>query len=711
MKKKAWILCEFVLVFVLSAGFLTGQAIDVSQWPLQEERSRDFDALHYRIRLDLDIAGKAFRGETTVTVAPLRDGFERCELDAESFIVSRVWNSWGNPLKFEQAGGKLMVFLEKGYLYGEILSFTVAYEGRDPEDGLRFYAETEDNPMLVASDSWPYGVRHWFPCNDYPNDKATNEVIATVPSPFKAVSNGRLENVSEDTEAGTSTWHWVQDLPHSTYLIVLAAAPYVVVRDSYGKIPINYWVYPQHADQARIVFGETPDMMEYFNRVFGYEYPWAKYDQVLVPFGGGAESTTATVMGHRIMYDERGEQDFSSMGIVSHELAHQWWGDLITLRSWAHTWMNESFGTYSDYLYQRHARGEDEGALTLHGKKESYLREARTQYIRPIVYDRYRRPQDMFDAHTYPKGAVVLHMLRFVLGDDAFFRTLKHFLQEYAFQPVDTHDFIKAIKTVTGQSLDWFFEQWLYRPGHPVFDIRYDWDAEARELRLTVTQTQDTARGIPIFRTPVFIGITTEEGKTSTKVWIEAQEETFTFPCASRPVLVRFDEGNYLLKEWTFAKNREELIYQLENDDVMGRMWAANELERFADDQDVVAHLEQSGHQDPFWAVRRDATRILGKRNDDGLLAFLQYQCRDEKSAVRIAAIGQLAEFGKPELVDFLKQLFNEEDSYRAQAAALTAIGKCGGEDAIPFLEEAVMIPSPRHVIRTAAQRALKDLK
>ena len=209
--------------------------------------------------------------------------------------------------------------------------------------------------------------------------------------------------------------------------------------------------------------------MEFFNRIYGYDYPWDKYDQVVVPFGGGAESTSATVMGHRIMYDERGEQDFSSIGIVSHELAHQWWGDLITLRSWAHTWMNESFGTYSDYLYFRFEKGEDEGAVNLLGKKDSYLREAHTRYIRPIVYDRYRRAQDMFDSHTYPKGAVVLHMLRFMLGDDAFFRTLKHFLHEHAFQPVDTHDFTKAVKTVTGQNLDWFFEQWLFKPGPSLF--------------------------------------------------------------------------------------------------------------------------------------------------------------------------------------------------------------------------------------------------
>jgi aminopeptidase N len=688
MKKPIYVLCVLVLELVLWGGFLSGQAIDVRQWPLQEERSRDYDALHYRIRLNLDIAGKAFEGETTVTLSPLKDGFDRCELDARSFIVSGVWNNWGSPLKFEQTEEKLIVHLNKKYLFGETLSFTVAYTGRNPKDGLRFYAESEDNPMLVASDSWPYGVRHWFPCNDYPNDKVTNEVIATVPAPHKVVSNGRLESVSEDAGSSTSTWHWVQDLPHSTYLIVLAAAPYVVVRDSYGKVPINYWVYPRHEDNARLVFGKTPKMMEYFNRIYGYEY-----------------------MGHRIMYDERGEQDFSSIGIVSHELAHQWWGDLITLRSWAHTWMNESFGTYSDYLYQRHERGENEGAVNLLGKKDSYLREARTRYMRPIVYDRYRRPQDMFDSHTYPKGAVVLHMLRFVLGDDAFFRTLKHFLHEHAFQPVDTHDFAKAVKTVTGQSMDWFFAQWLFRPGHPVFDIHTEWSAQEKKITLKIEQTQDTTKDIPIYRTPVVIGITTEKGKKSTKVWIEDQKETFTFPCDSKPLLVRFDEGNYLLKEWTYPKSREELLFQLRNDDVIGRMWAAAELERHRKDTGVMTRLEDSARKDPFWSVRRSAVLTLGQTRHERMIPFLKERCLDEISAVRIAALSQLGEYKKPELVDFLKRRFKEEDSYRAQAEVIRAVSRCGGKDAIPFLEEAAKVPSPRHVIRNAAQRALKDLR
>lgn len=321
--------------------------------------------------------------------------------------------------------------------------------------------------------------------------------------------------------------------------------------------------------------------MAYFNSLFGYDYPWDKYDQVEVPFGGGAESTSATAMGERVIVDERAELDFPSLGIVSHELAHQWWGDLVTLRTWSEAWINESFATYCDYLYFEYALGPEEGAVNLLDKKNAYLKEARERYIRPIVFDRYDGPPDVFDSHSYPKGACVLHMLRGILGDDAFFRTLSAFLHENEFRVADTHDFMKAVKDVTGLNLDWFFEQWLFKPGHPVFEVSFDWDAAASAVRLRVKQVQDTSKGIPIYKMPVKIAITTSDGTQVHQVWINDEDELFDFQSSSRPLLVRFDEGNVLLKELNFLRSREELLFQLRKDDVIGRMEAASELVRF----------------------------------------------------------------------------------------------------------------------------------
>jgi len=708
MMKKTTILAGMILALVLAAP---AQTIDFSKKALQSERSRSYDALHYLIKIKLDIDRKSFEGQTTVTLSALQDGLDVCVLDAEEFAVTSVLSDYGAPLKFEQSDKELKVFLPRPCKFGEIASFTCFYSGRDPKKGLRFAEETPDNPKLAFSDSFPDNVHHWFPCFDYPNDKVTNELIVSVKSGYKVAANGRLVGVVEDKAAGTVTYHWSQELPHSTYLIFFAAAPYVVVRDSYKTLPVNYWVYPQDEKKAFPTYGKTPKMIKFFNKTFGYDYPWQKYDQISVPSGGGAESTSATAMTQRIMVDEKDEPDFSAIGIVSHELAHQWWGDLITLRSWAHTWMNESFGTYSDYLYFRFEKGDDEGAVNLLGKLNGYLREAKTRYIRPIVSDRYDKPGDMFDSHTYPKGALVLHMLRTIVGDEPFFATIRHFLHRYAFDAVDTYDFIRSVKTVTGQNLDWFFDQWLFKPGHPVFDIKSEWDETRKVVRLKVAQVQDFVKGIPVFRVPVAVKIVTAKGKVTKKVWIREREETFEFPAETKPLLVRFDEGNTLIKEVLFPKELDELLYQLKNDDVIGRMAAAGEIVGFKDDPRAAAGLAASAQGDLFWAVRRTAVESLAKIPSSRRPAVLKTACQDRDSAVRTAAVLALGDLKDRGLVEFYKEMFRIDTSTRVRAEALRALGKTGDSAVVPFLRQAASVPSHQNMVRRAAESAIKQLE
>lgn len=689
---------------------LAGQTVDFAKKPLQSERTRSYDALHYLIKIGLDLDGKSFQGATTVTLSSFRDGLEACVLDAEEFAVTSVVDDYGTPLKFEQSDKALKVFLLRPAKFGEIVTFTCAYNGREPREGLKFVDETPDSPRLVWSDSWPDNVHHWFPCFDYPNDKATTEIVATVTAGLKVAANGRLVGVTEDKAAGTATYHWSQDLPHSTYLVFLAAAPYVVVRDAYKTLPVNYWVYPQDVDKARPTYGKTPEMIAFFNETFGFDYPWQKYDQVSVPLGGGAESTSATAMTRRIMVSEEDEPDFTAIGIVSHELAHQWWGDLITLRSWGHAWMNESFGTYSDYLYHRHDRGDDEGAVNLQNKLAAYLREAHTRYIRPIVTDRYDRPGDMFDSHSYPKGALVLHMLRSILGDEAFFKTLSRFLHRYAFDAVDTADFVRSVKTVTGQNLDWFFDQWLFKPGHPVFDIRSEWDAAKGAVRLRVAQVQDFAKGVPVFRVPVSVKIVTAGGATTRRVWIREREETFEFPAEAKPLLVRFDAANELIKEATFPKETAELLFQLKTDDVIGRMAAAGELPVTAGEPAVMAELARSIRSDPFWAVRRAAVEAMTRAPRPAAEGALKQACRDSHSAVRAAAVRGLGASKDKGLSGLYKDLFRKDKSVLVRAEALRALGLTGDAALAPFLRESAAVPSHQNLIERTAEEALKQL-
>ena len=697
---------------LLLCGVSAGQKIDIYERPVQVERSHDFDAKHYRITLEFDLDKKTFWGENRITLSPLRDGFPFCELDVVGLDVFAVEDDLNRELRFEQGEGSVTVFFEKAYNYGDSITFTVKYYGKDPKQGLFFDDERTSGPQMVSTVSWPENARYWIPCYDYPHDKVTNELIVTVKSPLKVLSNGRLVSIKENESGGMKTYYWSQEKPHSTYLFMLAIAPFTVIEDSLGDLPVNAWVYEKDAENAKWIFEKTPYMIDFFNRIYDYPYPWAKYAQVTSPrMGGGAENTSATTLGEGAIYDRRAEQDFSYERIIAHEIAHQWWGDLITLRTWSHTWLNESFGTYSDHLYTRFDKGEDEGAVDLLGKKNSYLREAHTRYIRPIVFDRYERAQQNFDSHTYPKGAAVLHMLRFVLGDKPFFRILSHFLHKHEFQAVDTHDFMIAVKDVTGQNMDWFFEQFLFKPGHMKLNVSYTWDQSTGQIKLKVDQVQDTSLGVPIYRIPVIIGITTDKGKVSKKVWLEEREETFTFDVESRPLMVRFDEGNYLLKEWTFTKTSNELLFQLNNDDVIGRMWAASQLEKFFDQIEVRDALRDSIRNDEFWAVRRDSLETLGKTLDPFFIPVFKAMSSDPNSKVRISALRILGEYKDTALIPFYKERFKKEDSYSAQAEALRSIGKCGVQSHLPFLEEAARVESPRNVIQRAASWALDRLK
>jgi aminopeptidase N len=688
------------------------QPAELMRRPQNFERGRDYDALHYKLKFVFDDAAKSYLGENTVTLSSLKDDLRVCVLDAEDFTVTGIVDTDDRPLAYSAGGGKLQVTLARPAKYGEELSFTVRFSHRNPKTGLKFIEGTADFPPQINTYNWPEDARHWFPCFDSPNDKASSEVTATVRAGWKVLSNGKLVDTSEDKAAGTTTWHWLQAEPHPTYCVMLAAGPFEVIEDSMGPIPVNYWVYEKDVADAPRSFRKTPRMIEFFGRTLGFAYPWAKYDQVCVAgSGGGMEATTATILGHSTIHDERADQDFSSEGLVAHELAHMWWGDLVTERAWTDVWLSESFATYSEYLWTRHDKGEDEGALNLEDKKASYLEEARTDYIRPIVFDRFNQPWEVMDGHSYPKGATVLHMLRFVMGDAAFFRTLSKFLEQFAFRSADTHDFMTTVKDVTGENLDWFFDEWLMKPGHPVFDVSWSWDGSAKKVRLKVRQVQDLDKNIPVYKIPVLIGLHDGERSATEKVWIDEKEEVYEFAAARKPVSVEFDQGHNLLKELVFEKPAGELVFDLGRGDAVTRIWAARELAKLLDSPAVLPALSDSARKDAFWAVRRTAIESLSASGWGGLPALLKACAIDENSRVRASAVRALGKTGDRELAPFYKSLFPRETSYVVQGEILSAIGKCGRTIDRTFLKQASALKSPRNVLKRNADAAIKNIE
>jgi aminopeptidase N len=690
---------------------LSAQQVDVWSRPVQVERNRTCDFIHYRVSLTFDLAAKVFWGENRITMTPFAHGLDHCVLDAAEITIDGALDEAGRELVYLQSDTSVVVAFRQAISYGDTVDFTVVYRGENPQEGFFFDEPDDDHPQMVSTDSWPDEAHHWIPLYDYPNDKVTHELIISVPEGNKVLSNGRLVGVTEDDDAGTTTWHWSQEQPHATYLFMLAIGPFIVIEDSLGSLPVNYWVYPEDVEDARWIFAKTPRMIAFYADLFDYPYPWAKYDQVTTPHvGGGAEATSATLLGDGVIHDRRAEQDFSWERVIAHEIAHQWWGDLITLREWSHTWLNESFGTYSDYLWTRHESGEDEGAWALLGKKNAYLREAHTRYVRPIVFNRYKQPGDNFDSHTYPKGACILHQLRFILGDELFFRALSAFLHEHAFEPVDTYDFMKTVKDVTGQNMDWFFEQYVLSPGHPVFEINSSWDASAGQIRLHVAQVQNRHHGVPIYRTPIQIGIVTPSGARIETVWLENERDAFVFESRERPLLVRFDEGNWLLKEWTYTKGVEELSYQARHDDVIGREWAVRELGRTGNGARVGEELILIAQQDSFWAVRLAALEVLADTDGPQSVGLFQSAAADGNSQVRRAAIRILGEMEDPTLTAFFRDRFEADDSYQVQAEALRAIGRTGDLSQLGFLRRASEMQSYRDVIHRAAEWAIEEI-
>lgn len=709
-------------IFLLLNGYLlVAQQVDIYERPIQREPSHAFDVLHYRIDLDFEGAKRAFEGKTIITLRSLSDQLNRISLHAESYTVQKVQLLDEQTLTFSHKDGQLEIALQEPLGYDDTLSILINYGtdnfqvdptqfgmGANYPLGLGFFEATDDQPFLFNAYSFPTGARHWFPCYDHPNDRASHETIITTQADHKVLANGILESVTKNKE-GSITYHWRQSQPHPTYLYNFVSGPYVIVEDSFKDIPVNYWVYPNDEDKGLRSFHRTPEVLAFFEDYYGVKYPWDKYDQIIVPgIGGGAEATTATLIGVSTLHDERAEQDFPSHWLVAHEAAHHWFGDFISYRDWTETWLSESFATYSEYLYSNHLYGEEEGYLNLLNKRETYLNEAKNRYKRPIFFERWEFPNQNFDRHTYQKGALVLHMLKDYLGEANFKRVLQHFLATHAYQPVGTSDFLKSILEVTGQNMDWFLDQWIFRAGHPVLDIDYEW--VNNQIIIKVNQIQDTSGDIPVFQMPVKINITTDQKTITKTIWLKQKENVYYFEAKQKPQLVRFDPENILLKEWTFQKSTKELMFQAQFSDIPGRLWAIQQLGDHLEEEGVTNLLTTIVEKEVFWALRREALQALSQEDSKAFRSLSLKAAKDKHSRVRAAAVKLLGDTKPENLHDLFRNTYENDSSYLVQAEAVRALGKLKLKADKSFFERVEKTTSPRNVLQRAASWALEQL-
>jgi len=642
-------------------------------------RSREIDQKHIRLDLRFDWEKQQADGRATLTLTPFKTTKE-VTLDAAGMRITRVARE-STVLKHETKPQQLIVQLDREAKAGESLTLVIDYVISKPKHGLHFVVpdESEKNqPRMVWTQSEPEYAHYWFPCIDSPADRLTSEIVATAPKDYFVLSNGTLQSQVLNDD-GTQTWHWSQAKSHVPYLFSVVAGEFEAYEQRWKKVPVVSYVPKGQLELAARSFEKTPAMMDFFSRKIGVKYPWPKYTQICVDeYGwGGMEHTTATTLNLHTLHDERAHLDVNSDELVAHELAHQWYGDLLTCKDWGEIWLNESFATYFATLWNEEDFGWDEATWTRHEEAEEYKNEDK-RYRRSIVNYQYSDPENVFDSHAYPKGGRVLHMLRFVLGDEMFWKAIHHYTARNSHRTVETADLRIAIEEVTGQGLNWFFDQWLYHGGHPDFHVQWQWDDATKMVRVTVKQTQKVDAVTPLFRMPVEIEIAAGGDAKIHRVEVSKAEETFHFQSEKRPTRVCFDPQDWLLKTLTFPKSKEELLDQLAHDtNIICRVRAAEALAEFNEDEDALAAVGKALRSDGFWAVRQEAAKTLGKfKGDKAREALIAAAKKDAKSFVRRDAVKSLGNFKHDATNDVLRTVIAKDPSYYAIAEGLRALEK-----------------------------------
>ena len=676
-------------------------------FPTRSVRSREIDQKHIKLELVFDFESQIMKGKATVVFSAFQP-VSTISFDAEEMTISQVTQG-GKPLKFSLTPGKLEVQLPQAIEASTDQEVVIDYLVVKPRNGAHFVVPDSSEPQslkMVWTQCEPEYARFWFPCLDTSTDRITSEIVATVPGSYVVLSNGSLESKKKNDD-GTQTWHWSQKQSHVTYLMSVVAGDFEVYEQSWDGIPIQSYVPRGMLEMAPRSFKKTPEMVKFFSQKIGHRYPWPKYAQICVDEynWGGMEHTSATTLNLGTLHDENAALDGSSDNLVAHELAHQWFGDLLTCKDWAELWLNESFATYFATIWTEHDHGWDAATWDRHEEANAYLGED-ARYRRSIVNYRYTDPNDMFDSHTYPKGGRVLHMLRFELGDEAFWKSINRYVQINQFRTVETADLRKAIADATGQELNWFFDQWIYKGGHPELDIQWSWDDATKAVQLVVKQTQKQDEVTPLFRFSTEVESAIGDQVERRKIVVSKDAETFQFALPSRPSRVVFDPRDLVLKTMTFTKSREELLDQLAHEkNLLPRKQAIEGLKAHINDPSVKVALIKSARNDPFWAIRRIALQVMSDLNEEAVRnTAIEIARGDGNAAVRSTAIELLGKYPTEEVKRELRGRIENDKSYNVVSTALRVLSAIDGVGAVPDLIAALSRPSANEsILRTAA--------
>ena len=647
------------------------------------------DLVHAKIDARFDFNQSRMKGKVWLTVQPHLYPVNNLELDAKGMDIHQVAlvkGSSNQPLQFKYDGWILNIKLDKSYQQNEKYTVYVEYTAK-PNDlkakgseaikdarGLYFInpkGEEKNKPTQIWTQGETEGTSVWVPIIDKPNQKCTDEITMTVPDKFVTLSNGKLASQKKNSD-GTRTDTWKMDLPHSPYLFFMGIGDYAVVKDKYKNMDVDYYVDPEFASVAKGIFGLTPQMIGFFEKITGVNYPWNKYAQITGHdyVSGAMENTTATLHSDAAQVDARQLIDGNEWETtIAHELFHQWFGDYATTKSWSNLTVNESFADYSEYLWLEHQYGLDKANEDNIDQMEAYTGSP-AQEEKKLVRFYYADKEDMFDLVTYQKGGRILHMLRKYVGDSAFFKGLNLYLNTYKFSNADANQLRLAIEQVSGKDLNWFFNQWYYGNGHPKLDIAYRYDDAAKKVVITVSQLQDGN----LFKLPVAIDVYNGTSKQRREVWIENKVDTFVFAYKTKPDLVNVDAEKFTLCEKDDHKTLENFAFQFKNAQNYGdRREALAAAIREQQKPNALALLE-AGLHDRYPGLRKMVLDSLDFRNQNIQTTFessiAELAKTDKDPKVKGKALELLGFYKNPNYVSLFKQNINDS-SYSVAGSAL----------------------------------------
>jgi aminopeptidase N len=710
LQRSGW-LAALVLAATLLGGY------EPNAWGDEPyARSKDYDLQHSRIALKFDVEKRKVIGDVTHSLAILREGtskiwFDSVGLDIHSVTVNKA------AAKFESTDTRLIVALPGAAKAGEKFDVEIKYDGK-PTKGLYFILPDKDYPERPKQ-IWTQGesedTRNYLPTYDEPNDRLTTETILTVPATWLTVANGKLMSVTE-AGSGMKTWAWKESLPSSTYLITVVAGEFDQVKETWRGIPVTYYAPRGRGDRLSINYGRTPQMLELLSKKFGVDYPWEQYAQAMVDdfVAGGMENSSATTNTSASLVHPKlaGEYPMGEDDLISHELTHQWFGDLVTCKDWSNVWLNEGFATFGETVWQEAHFGQDRADYERWKSAREWFRQP-SLFMKPMVRRDFSEDSDEFDGNAYGKGGWVLYMLRRQLGEEAFYAGIKHYLQSNRGKNVVTADFAKAMEEATHRNIDEFLGQWVYGAGAPRFNVKYSYDEASHQVALTVKQTQKREGAVGLFRVPVGVEITTASGRKLYDIWVTKEEKVYTFPADQKPLMVLFDRGGHLLGEEDFAKPKAQLIYQLNNaTEFSDRADAATLLGKLHGDEEAAAALGVAARSDKVDGIREVAAEALGNLGGPAAQKeLLQALKMPDKPWVRQTQVTALANFkGEAVVAARLDEIAREDGSFRARASALEGLGGAKSASAFATLSAAVAGESPDGFLRKAALRSFAAL-